>query len=237
MTKNTDSLSITVLISANSEWQAALDILQPFEIVSSPLGDWFISQVQGFDLVFFHSGWGKTRSAAATQYVIDHWKPDLVINLGTCGGLEGYSILGETLLVTNTVMYDVVERMGNRHLAVDYYRGSLNTEWVGDELPANTRRSPLASADQDIDFQNFSVLSEEFAVPAADWESSPIAWVLKANNVPGLILRSVSDIITPAGSETDNNHLLWRSRVKDIMQKLLEDLPFYLEKFTIAVKG
>ena len=234
MAKKVELLSFVVLISANSEWQAALDILQPLDVASSPPGDWFVSRIQGFVLLFFHSGWGKTRSAAATQYVIDRWKPDLVINLGTCGGLEGFTVLGETLLVTNTVMYDVVERMGNRQLAVDYYRGSLNIDWIGDELPANTRRSPLASADQDIDFQNFSVLSEEFAVPAADWESSAIAWELNANNVPGLILRSVSDVITPFGSETDNNHLLWRSRVKGIMQKLLEVLPFYLEEFSKA---
>jgi adenosylhomocysteine nucleosidase len=221
-----------VLISANSEWRFALDILKPDQVLPSPLGDNFLASIQDDDVVFFHSGWGKTRSAAATQYVIDHWQPKLVINLGTCGGLEGHAVLGETLLVTDTVMYDVYERMGDSHRAIDFYRAKLDTEWIGSLLPQNTRRSPLASADQDIDFQNFSVLTKDFDVPAADWESAAIAWVLNANRVNGLILRGVSDIITRTGSETDNNHALWHMRAKGVIQKLFNDLPFYLKKFS-----
>ncbi len=143
----------------------------------------------------------------------------------------GDSQLWRTLLVTDTVMYDIFERMGDSQQAVNYYRSELNTDWIGTDLPENTRRAPLASADQDIDFRNFQVLTQEFGVPAADWESAAIAWVLKANGVSGLILRGVSDIITPFGSETDNNHSLWHSRVEMIMRKLMHDLPFYLENF------
>ncbi len=202
------------------------------QILASPLGAWFTGNIESYQVLFFHSGWGKTRSAASTQYVIDRWQPDLVINLGTCGGLEGYAILGETLLVTHTVMYDVLERMGDRQQAINQYRAELETNWIGENLPEQTRRSALASADQDIDFRNFELLTQEFGVPAADWESAAIAWVLKTNGVNGLILRGVSDIITSSASETDNNHSLWRSRVEMIMQKLLHDLPFYLDRFS-----
>ncbi|HBO34723.1 MAG TPA: hypothetical protein DD636_08355 [Anaerolineaceae bacterium] len=221
-----------VLISANSEWRITKDILQPPQTYSSPVGDWFDAFVENHQVVFFHSGWGKTRSAAATQFVIDHWQPDLVINLGTCGGLNGFASLGETLLVTETVQYDIFERMGDRQQAINYYRATLDTDWIGTNLPADTRRVPLASADQDIDYQNFTVLTKDFGVAAADWESAAIAWVLKSNKTKGLILRGVSDIITPTASETDNNYALWRSRVEMIMQRLLQDLPFYLNKFT-----
>ncbi len=220
-----------VLVSANSEWRIVLNTFQPAQTDTSPLGDWFVSSLGTHKVVFFHSGWGKTRSAAATQYIIDRWQPTLVINLGTCGGLEGFATLGETLLVTNTVMYDIFERMGDCNLAVNFYRSELNMEWIGTDLPENTRRSPMASADQDIDFRNFHTLTQNFGVPAADWESAAIAWVLQANGTKGLILRGVSDIITPTASETDNNHNLWRSRVEMIMRKLLQDLPFYLEKY------
>ncbi len=225
-------IPFVVLISANSEWRIVRELIQPAQIFSSPLGEWIEGNVENHRAVFFHSGWGKTRSAAATQYVIDHWQPDLVINLGTCGGLEGFAALGETLLVTETVMYDIFERMGDSKQAIDFYRAKLDTEWIGSELPINTRRAPLASADQDIDFQNFRLLTEDFGVPAADWESAAIAWVLNANGVKGLILRGVSDIITQTSSETDSNHHLWRSRLEMIMQRLLQDLTFYLNEFT-----
>lgn len=228
---NPSSPVFTVLVSANSEWRMVVDNLHPAQNDSSPLGDWFVSSVGTHKVVFFHSGWGKTRSAAATQYVIDRWHPELVINLGTCGGLEGFATLGETLLVNNTVVYDIYERMGDSQHAIDFYRAELDTDWITTALPDDTRRSPLASADQDIDYQNFHILKQKFGVPAADWESAAVAWVLKANGTKGLILRGVSDIITPTASETDNNHALWRSRVAKIMTKLLFDLPFYLDNF------
>ena len=224
-------MPIVVLISANSEWRVTLEFLHPSQIFTSPLGEWFVGNVETHKVVFFHSGWGKTRSAAAAQFVIDHWQPDLVINLGTCGGLEGYATLGETLLITNTVMYDVFERMGDSQQAIDKYRANLETDWIGVNLPENTRRSALASADQDIDFRNFKLLTQEFGVPAADWESAAIAWVFKTNGVKGLILRGVSDIVSPTASESDNNHSLWQTRVERIMGKLLQDLPFYLDRF------
>ena len=229
--ENPTSPVFVVLISANSEWRVVLNTLFPDQTESSPLGDWFVSSLGNHKVIFFHSGWGKTRSAAATQFIIDRWQPNLVVNLGTCGGLEGFASLGEILLVTKTVMYDNFERMSDSQLALDYYSTELDTDWIGYDLPENTRRSALASADQDIDFQNFHTLTQKFAVPAADWESASIAWVLQANKTKALILQGVSDIITPTDSESDNNHDLWSCRVELIIQKLLHDLPFYLDKY------
>jgi nucleoside phosphorylase len=74
-------------------------------------------------------------------------------------------------------------------------------------------------------------LTQEFGCASADWESATIAWVLKTNGVKGLILRGVSDIVSPPASESDNNRSLWQKRVERIMGKLLQDLPFYLDRF------
>ena len=204
-----------VLISADFEWQAVLEILHPSELLNSPLGDYFYHQLENHSLLFFHSGWGKTRSAAATQLVIERWKPCLIINFGTCGGLEGSAEVGEILLVTKTTIYDLIERMSDYQAALDYYSAELQTDWIGPNLPCNTRRSTIASADQDIDFNSHKLLSETFKVPAADWESAPIAWVAQKNETPCLILRGVSDIVKATSSESDNNLSLWQDRTKN----------------------
>lgn len=221
-----------VLISADFEWQAVFENLHPSELLNTPLGDYFYHQIGQHSLLFFHSGWGKTRSAAATQLVIERWKPRLIINIGTCGGLEGFAEVGEILLVTKTTIYDLIERMSDYQDAIDYYSAELETDWIVPILPFNTRRSTIASADQDIDFKNHKLLTETFKVPAADWESAPIAWVAQKNDNPCLILRGVSDIVKATSSESDNNLSLWQDRTRTIMQKLIADLPFYLEKFT-----
>ena len=54
------------------------------------------------------------------QFVIDHDKPDIVINLGTCGGFEGVVNQGDVVLVENTFVYDIVELMGDLNI-VEYY--------------------------------------------------------------------------------------------------------------------
>ncbi len=230
----TDNLSglpgrpVAVLISANGEWQSVLDLLSPLQVVRLPLGEAFVSADVDENILFFHSGWGKTRSAAACQYVIDRFHPRLIINLGTCGGLEGFARVGEILLVDSTVMYDIFERMDDPQAALDYYRAQADTSWLPERLPENTFRAGIASADQDIDFRNHRLLTEEFKVPAADWESAAIAWVAKMNATAFLILRGISDLVSPSASETDANPDLWFKRTRQIMTKLLHDLPFYL---------
>jgi len=71
---------IAVLISANSEWIAAAGHLDPAARLTSPFGEYFISQVNEQPVLFFQGGWGKVSAAASTQYVIDNFKPDAIID-------------------------------------------------------------------------------------------------------------------------------------------------------------
>ena len=85
--------SVIVIISANAEWQAVKDILASAEIHSTRLGEYFDlpsgSGTPDTLTRFFHGGWGKISAAATAQAAIDRWQPDLLVNLGTCGGFEG----------------------------------------------------------------------------------------------------------------------------------------------------
>jgi len=58
-------------------------------IETSPYGEYFFANIERERVLFFHGGWGKVAAAASTQYVIDHFHPARLINLGTCEGVEG----------------------------------------------------------------------------------------------------------------------------------------------------
>lgn len=98
---------IIILISANTEWRIINELYkQPIQV--SPLGTWFtveipINQVNE-PVIFFHGGWGKISAAATTQYVIDRWSPELLVNLGTCGGFRGQVEQGTIILVEKTII-------------------------------------------------------------------------------------------------------------------------------------
>jgi adenosylhomocysteine nucleosidase len=219
---------IVVLISANSEWRSVVELLDPATRLNSPFGEYFHTQVEGEAVVFFQGGWGKVSAAASTQYAIDNFKPEALINLGTCGGLHGQVKVGEVLLVTDTLYYDIHERMGDPDEAIRFYSAQPHT---GEPpYPLQVRLAPLASADEDIDPGKVELLINEFNVAAADWESGAIAWVAKRNGVQCTILRGVTDVVSPAGGEIYNDGAVgFDERAKMIMKTLVDSLPGWIK--------
>jgi len=220
---------IAVLISANSEWSAVVCQLDPASLLKSPFGEYFFSQFGGQSVLFFQGGWGKVSAAASTQYVIDNFKPDGIINLGTCGGLHGQVNVGEILLVTETMYYDIHERMGDPDEAIAFYTTQLQP--ISPPYPQTIRSARLASGDEDIDPKKVAWLIDKFRVAAADWESAAIAWTANRNGVKCLILRGVSDIVSPDGGEIYHDGALgFDERARGIMRSLIDCLPGWLEK-------
>ena len=96
-------MKIIILISAITEWVAVKELLTPSNVSVSPYGECFDATFDAWSVTFFHAGWGKAASAGAMQYVIDHYSPDVTINLGTCGGFEGEVELEDIILVERTL--------------------------------------------------------------------------------------------------------------------------------------
>ena len=179
-----------------------------------------------WNLQLFHSGWGKISSAAVMQYVISNDSPDLIVNLGTCGGFEGVIDQGDVILVEKTFVYDIVELMGDLDIST-YYASTLDLSWLPEPYPYPVRRGTIASADSDLPPTKIAFLKSNGAI-AADWESAALAWVARKNNARLLILRAVSDMVSEEGGEAYNNIEIFNQRAKDIMKRLFEQLPDWL---------
>jgi adenosylhomocysteine nucleosidase len=193
----------------------------------SPFGSWF-EVVQGNkNTVLFHGGWGKISAAASTQYVINRWHPQLIINLGTCGGLAGKAAVGETILVEKTLVYDIYERMGDPAQAVEHYSTNLDLSFLAEPYPQPVRRGLLVSADQDIDPDLVHMLVDKYNAFASDWESGAIAWVAQRNQTPCLILRAVTDLVDPMGGEIYESDE-FKNRAESVMLPMLKALPNWI---------
>ncbi len=218
---------VVIIISASAEWAATLQYFHQPPVEISPLGAYFQIQLGNREAVLFHGGWGKIAAAAGTQYVIDRWQPGLVINLGTCGGLEDKTRVGEILLVDKTLVYDIYERMGDPAAAIAHYTTHIDLSYLSEPYPQIVRRSQLVSADQDIDPDLVHKLVDEFGAVAADWESGAIAWTAHRNDVPCLILRAVSDLVDPLGGEIYDSED-FKNRAESVMLPLLRALPNWI---------
>jgi adenosylhomocysteine nucleosidase len=216
-----------VIISANAEWNSVVPLFPAAKIERYPYGECFEATLNELPLTFFHTGWGKTASAGALQYIIDKYNPELVINFGTCGGFAGVVDQGDLILVEQTFMYDIVELMGDLNIS-DYYASILDLSWLAEPHPFPARRGIIASADSDLPPHMLPFLKSHGAI-AADWESAALAWVARKNNARLLILRMVSDMVSEEGGEAYDNIEIFNERAKAIMKQLVYQLPEWLK--------
>jgi adenosylhomocysteine nucleosidase len=218
-----------VLVSANGEWSAILSHFHP-TCQPSPYGDYFLTRLGEQPVVFLHGGWGKIAAAASTQYAIQRWRPQQVINLGTCGGFAGQAQRGEILLVARTLVYDIYEKMGDPQQALAYYTTPIDLSWLQEPYPQPVRLACLVSADRDLDPAEIDELHERFGAIAADWESGAIAWVARRNHMRCLILRGVTDLVSQQGGEAYGSIEFFNQAARGVMNCLLEALPDWVEQ-------
>jgi adenosylhomocysteine nucleosidase len=226
---------VVILVSANSEWRAVKEILAPTGITSTPVGESFIAVFGDRKVTFLHGGWGKVSAAASAQFAIDQFQPDLLLNLGTCGGFAGRIERGTILLVTKTIIYDILEQMSDPEEAIASYTTVLDLSWLTEEGPQTTDhgrssvvRGLLVSADRDLLPGDIPMLVEKYGAVAADWESGAIAWVAKKNGVRCLILRGVTDLVSADGGEAYGNIEVFHENTRKIMKRLIGWLPDWL---------
>ena len=224
---------VIVLVSADTEWAAVRSLYPDATCSQSPFGEWFRHEValgdRGIPLVFFQGGWGKISAAASTQYVLDRWKPALIINLGTCGGFKGYVEKGMFVVATSTVVYDIVEQMLDPAEAIDFYRTELDLSWMQEPMTDREVRSLLLSADRDLIIDDLADLKARYGAVAADWESGAIAWVASRNDVACVIVRGVTDLVGPDGGDAYGGHAeVFVENSRDVMRRLNGFLPVLL---------
>jgi adenosylhomocysteine nucleosidase len=221
-----------VLVSANAEWKIVTARFAGAHRETTPFGESIVPAGLGaHPLILFHGGWGKIAAAASTQYAIERWKPELLINIGTCGGFRGSTEKGDVLLVDKTVVYDIVEQMGDSAEAIRDYTTTVDVSWIKGELPRGVRRSLLISGDKDIVASEIPGLRRTYGAVAADWESGAIAYVAHANRIPVLILRGVSDLVGEEGGEAYGNEAAFEAGTRLVMNTLMDQLPQWLARW------
>jgi len=220
---------VVVIISALGEWQAVTSFLSLHESFQSPFGAYFYHSIDCLPYIFFYGGWGKVAAAASTQYVIDRFAPNMVINIGTCGGFLDKTVKGQLLLVNKTVIHDIVEQMTDPEQAIADYSTDVDLSWLKKPYPLQVTESIIVSADQDILPASIPHLVSRYSAIAADWESGSIAWVAKKNNTRLLILRVVSDVVSRYGSPAYHAYDYFIQSANAYLPAIIKSLPGWLK--------
>jgi adenosylhomocysteine nucleosidase len=225
-----NDLRFAVLVSANAEWTVVKSMFDQPSIEHSPYGEYCFQQMNGQRVLFFHGGWGKVAAAASTQYVIDYFRPASLINIGTCGGVEGRITRFEIVVPDKLVIYDIYEAvLDDPREAILYYTTELD---VPAHFPTPAVRTTLYSADRDLTPATLRDIEHRYRPKAVDWESGAIAWVAKRNSTPVLIMRGVSDLVSLEKGEVEGNWKLFVQNTGKMMPLLIADLPKWMAAMT-----
>ena len=226
-----DKADLCILVSAGAEWRALLPHYPGVEVERSPYGECFPAQIGDQRVWFLHGGWGKVAAAGSTQFAIDRWHPQRIINIGTCGGFKSLIARGEVILAERTLIYDIYEQMTEPDQAVARYAVDFDSSWLPELPPQPVQLGTLVSADRDIDPKDIPSLNKKYGACAADWESGAIAWVAQQNGVPCLILRAVSDLVDEEASEAYGNYPYFEEQCQWIMADFAKHLPGWIKVF------
>ena len=231
-----DQIDAATIISANIEWNVIREIFPSVEVNFSPFGEWFIENIsiisdennveKKIKVIYFQGGWGKISAAASTQYIIDCWKPKLVLNLGTCGGFKDEIDRGTLILAEKTIVYDIYEQMYSSQDHIDHYTTELDVSWIKEDFPVKLVKTVLVSGDKDLSYEDIPKLKDDYQAVAGDWESGAIAFISRLNRTPAIILRGVTDLVSKDGGEAYTDVEIFERNTRGIITKLVQILPY-----------
>lgn len=162
--------------------------------------------LSGKEIVLVKSGVGKVNAAICAQTLICVFHVDAVINTGVAGALSNQLNIGDIVVSKEAIQYDMdVTKLGYplglipdmdepRFLGnVDLITSAIDAnDQLGDEV--NIYEGIVMTADLFLaDEDKKSFLVKQFDGMCAEMEGAAIAHACYVNNIPFLIIRSISD--------------------------------------------
>ncbi len=152
-------------------------------------------------LVVCRSGIGKVNSGAMTQYLIDHYHVDLIINSGCAGSLFSKVKIMDVVLSSYVTYHDFhpTRIMESNVPEQGRIQASTRLIQIAEEAMKklevdNYYIAPIASGDCFVTDANMrDAIYTATGAYAVDMESASIGHICKLNQVPFLAVRTISD--------------------------------------------
>jgi adenosylhomocysteine nucleosidase len=157
------------------------------------------------NVVVVRSGIGKVNAAVCAQILIDDFGVDSIINVGIAGGIGENIAPGDIVIAENLVQHDMdTSAFGDKlgqipRLDTFDFKCCENLAAKAKEASSRLKNGNsffgrIASGDQFIaDVDKIRWLKSEFNALACEMEGGSIAQVCYLNNIPFVVIRSISD--------------------------------------------
>lgn len=181
---------IGIAISARREWETVLKYYgkNVEDLVIYPFGNYFQTELEGKNVLFFKCGIRKVASSASTQYMIDKFELEKIIVVGTCAGIDDKYKNLDIFIPNCAVQYDrsikEIEPLIKESFIVEFDLSSYNFEF---------NSGVIGTADKAVVIWKDYLELKNNDITIADTESAAIAYICKMNNIKCIVIKGISD--------------------------------------------
>ncbi len=167
------------------------------------------------NIILAKTGVGKVNAAVYTQFIIDKFSPEAIINTGLAGGIAPNLKIGDVVIGEKLVQYDFdVSALGypkgymctgidKDKPTVFYSDKNLISKFMDIiNQESSAHKGIIASGDTFVSCDNHKKeIRELFNATAVEMEGCAIAQTAALNNIPFLVIRTISDLADSNASE------------------------------------
>ena len=192
----------------------------------------YIGNIHNRECVLVECGVGKVNAARTTQVMLDKFKIDCVINVGSAGSITTELNIKDIVIGKELIQYDFdITQVGNyekgeicdvgKYFYSDEKLIKLCEKTIEDmkDRDFNIKIGRIGSADMFFaDPKRAIKIREEFGMECLEMEGAAIGQVCFLDNIPFLVIRGISD--TPNG----NNKIDFHTYLKDASKRVAQIL-------------
>ncbi len=206
-----------IIGAMDDEIEMYLEYIQDRKETKWNIFTFYEGKFQNHDIVLVKSGVGKVFSSMVCQHLIDEFNPDMILFTGVGGSLNKELEIGDVVVGVDSVHHDFnAIPLGFKRGQISYtdYR-FFNAEQKLIDLAFKTKleknkiiKGRILTGDQFFtqkDKAEHSYLVEELKGDCIEMEGAAVAQVCNINEVPHLIIRTVSDKADGTAVEDYNN--------------------------------
>ncbi len=198
-------MSLGIIVAMEEELEVILKIMKKDKTEIKANMKFHSGEISGKKIIAVICGIGKVNSAVCTQILISEYDVKNVINVGIAGGIGKDIVPGDIVIGDSLVQHDVdatafgdvvgqIPRLDTFDFKADEKLVKLAKEASEKETSHKTYVGRIATGDQFIaDLDKIKWLSEEFNALACEMEGASIAQTCYLNNIPFVVIRSISD--------------------------------------------
>ena len=212
---------ILAIAAMNSEYQELEKFLEDKKSGEIDGIKYDIGTIDNKEVMLMLSGVGKVNAAYTFTTILNNFKIDFVVNIGSAGGVvNNHHVKPLDIVVARKVCYhDVDLTLANRLPGVlpntpQYFEATLNDKMLKalDELDLTYHYATIASGDQFVcDLGKVEYITKTFDdVCAVEMEAGAIAHLCYLKKIPFVVFRSISDVI----NENEDNQMQFEEYIK-----------------------